>query len=165
MGGARVLEWHVNLDGFVAFEVPEGQASGKYTQVFRSGAVEATDFLGPRDGDMVLPSTAFETRSMEVLRRFLEIAPEHGITPPVFAFLSMVGVRGCRLGLGAGRVMVAGHDRPLVQDVALVPEVVVEDFGANPGRVLRPAFDVVWNAFGLGQSVNYDADGNWAEAR
>ena len=49
MGGARGLDWHVNLDGFVAFEVPEGQGSGKYTQVFRSGAVEATDVLGTRD--------------------------------------------------------------------------------------------------------------------
>jgi hypothetical protein len=41
----------------------------------------------------------------------------------------------------------------------------VEDFGVDPGRALRPAFDVVWNAFGLGQSVNYDADGNWVEMR
>ena len=53
----------------------------------------------------------------------------------------------------------------LTQDVALVPEVVVEDFAVNPGRTLRPVFDVVWNAFGLGHSVNYDADGNWAEMR
>jgi hypothetical protein len=165
MGGAQGLDWHVNLDGFVAFEVPEGQGSGKYTQVFRSGAVEATDVLGPRDGEMVLPSTAFEVRLMELLGRFMEVAPEHGITPPVFAFLSMVGVRGCRLGLGAMRAMVVGHDRPLTHDVALVPEIVVEDFGVDPGRALRPAFDVVWNAFGLGQSVNYDADGNWVEMR
>ena len=159
------MDWHVNLDGFVAFEVPEGQGSGKYTQVFRSGAVEATDVLGPRDGDMVLPSTAFELRSINLLGRFMEVAPEHGITPPVFAFLSMVGVRGCRLGLGARRAMVVGHDRPLTQDVALVPEVVVEDFAVNPGRTLRPAFDVIWNAFGLLRSLNYDDQGNWREYR
>lgn len=160
MGGARGLDWCLNLDGFVAFEVAEGQGSGKYTQVFRSGAVEATDVLDPRDGDMALPSIAFELDLINLLRRFTELAPEHGINPPVYAFLSMVGVRGCGLSLG-GREAIVENPRPLSQDVALLPEVVVEDFGADPGRVLRPAFDVVWNAFGLLRSLNYDEDGNW----
>ncbi len=72
------------------------------------------------------------------------------------------------------RVASRAGERPAAVGAALIdggqkgcslPEIVVEDFGVNPGRAFRPAFDVVWNAFGLGQSVNYDADGNWVEMR
>ncbi len=164
MGGCRGLGWHINLDGFVTFEDAVEQGSGKYTQVFRSGAVEATEVLGPREQDMVLPGTVFELRSIELLARFRDLAPALGIDPPVYAFLSMVGVRGCRLGFG-GMGVIYENDHPLSQDVVLLPEVVMEDFGDDPGRLLRPAFDVVWNAFGLLRSLNYDDQGNWREYR
>ncbi len=164
MGGCRGLGWHINLDGFVTFEDAVEQGSGKYTQVFRSGAVEATEVLGPREQNMVLPGTVFELRSIELFARFRDLAPALGIDPPVYAFLSMVGVRGCRLGFG-GMGVIYENDHPLSQDVVLLPEVVMEDFGADPGRLLRPAFDVVWNAFGLLRSLNYDDQGNWREYR
>ena len=164
MGPCRGLSWRVNLDGFVAFEEAGEQGSGRYTQVFRSGAVEATEVLGPRDNDMELPGIAFELRLIELLARFRDIAPALGIDPPVYAFLSMVGVRGCRLGLG-GMQAIYENDHPLSQDMVLLPEVVMEDFGADPARLLRPAFDVVWNAFGLLCSLNYDDQGNWRAYR
>ncbi len=164
MGGCRGLGWHINLDGFVTFEDAVEQGSGKYTQVFRSGAVEATEVLGPREQDMELPGSVFELRSIQLFARFKDLAPALGIDPPVYAFLSMVGVRGCRLGFG-GMGVIYENDHPLSQDVVLLPEVVMEDFGADPGRLLRPAFDVVWNAFGLLRSLNYDDQGNWREYR
>lgn len=164
MGGCRGLGWHINLEGFVTFEDAVEQGSGKYTQVFRSGAVEATEVLGPREQDMELPGVVFELRSIELFARFRDLAPALGIDPPVYAFLSMVGVRGCRLGFG-GMGVIYENDRPLSQDVVLLPEVVMEDFGADPGRLLRPAFDVVWNAFGLLRSLNYDDQGNWRAYR
>ena len=36
------------------------------------------------------------------------------------------------------------------------------DRDAPVHEVLRPAFDMVWNAFGFIGSRNYDAEGNWA---
>ena len=90
----------------------------------------------------------------------MEFAPAQGINPPVYTFLSLVGVRGCRLGFG-GMGTIYENDHPFSQDVMLLPEVVVEDLGTDPGRLLRPAFDVVWNAFGLRRSLNYDEQGNW----
>ena len=51
-------------------------------------------------------------------------------------------------------------EQGLVDDVVMLPEVVVEDSGEEPYGVLRPAFDMVWNAFGLARSLNYDEDGS-----
>ena len=156
------IDWRLNLDGFLTFSPMNQQGSVGYTQVFRSGAVETASVLTDHEQDMVLPSTAYELRLIKHLKRFGDLAHGLGIDPPVYAFLSMVGVRGCRLDLGVMRAMY-GDDHPLSQDVALLPEVVVEDFRTDPGRLLRPVFDVVWNAFGLPKSLNYDEHGNWTE--
>ncbi len=163
MGGCRGLGWHVNLDGFVTFEDAVEHVSGKYTQVFRSGAVEATEVLGPREQDMELPGSVFELHSIQLFVRFRNLAPALGIDPPVYAFLSMVGVRGYQLGIHGG--VVYEHPYPLSQDMVLLPEVVMEDFGVDPARLLRPAFDMVWNAFGLLRSLNFDDQGNWRAHR
>ena len=51
----------------------------------------------------------------------------------------------------------------LREDMLIVPEVVVETCDVEPVRVLRPAFDRVWNAFGFVRSFNYDEEGQWKE--
>ena len=50
--------------------------------------------------------------------------------------------------------------QPLRQDTLLVPEVVFERYeGLVPETILKPCFDVVWNAFGFSRSLNYDDSG------
>ncbi len=50
-----------------------------------------------------------------------------------------------------------GTDRDFLE----LPEVVAEDYGSDVGRLLRPAFDALWQACGIEQSANYDQAGNW----
>ena len=42
----------------------------------------------------------------------------------------------------------------------ILPEIVIQDRGELPKQVLRPVFDVVWNALGFVRSFNYDKENN-----
>ena len=159
---ARYGGWSVqiNLDGLVTCSVRPPQPSHSYTQIFRSGAAEGVSVLGVRDGRMLLPSTAYEEEVAEFVRRYLEVAVSLEIELPFYVFLSLVGVRGCQLGMSR---RMWPRDDALADDVLTLPEVLVEDREGDPYRVLRPAFDMVWNAFGYSHSMNYDSHGNWRQ--
>ena len=109
---------------------------------------------------MNLPSVAYEEDMMEVLRSYYSFAEAFEIDPPYYLFLSFVGVRGCSFGVGRGRWM---SDEAVVmrQETLILPEVVIQSREDPPHQVLRPAFDMVWNAFGFAASSNYDDQGKW----
>ena len=42
---------------------------------------------------------------------------------------------------------------------------MVEEFGCDPYRIMRPIFDAVWNAGGYERDLNYDEEGNWTNPK
>ncbi len=53
------------------------------------------------------------------------------------------------------------HSRqdPLDRDHILIPEVLADDFTTDLGQLLKPAFDIIWNAFDYPGSAMYGEDG------
>ena len=149
----------INLDGFVTFTGDQDRASRAYTQVFRTGVVEAVSVLYTDEGRMNLPSVAYEEDVMEVLRSYYSFAEEFDIDPPYYLFLSFVGVRGCNFVVG--RRWMSEEAVVLRQETLILPEIVIESRDDPSHQVLRPTFDMVWNAFGFAASSNYDDQGNW----
>jgi hypothetical protein len=150
----------INLDGVVTFSVDSGGANKAYTQLFRTGAVEAVETLAFEEGNVPHLSQGHEADLKDWLDGSLPRLAALGIEPPIYVFLSFAGVRDCRFHwldtrLGPGK---AG---PLHEDMLVMPEVVIEQYGAETASLLRPVFDIVWNAFGLPRSLNYDDKGNW----
>ena len=158
--GASGFDRRINLDGVVNFTGVHGSSSRAYTQVFRSGAVESAAVLRTHDERMLLPCVAYERDVSKFLTNFLGFAGEFEIEPPYFAFLSMVGVRGCEFAAGPATAGPNEGNR-LQEDMLILPEVVFQDRGEKPEQVLRPVFDMVWNAFGFARSFNYDEQNNW----
>ena len=150
----------INLDGFVNFTGAHDGSSRGYTQVFRSGVVESVAVLRSHGDRMLLASVAYEKNVMDFLSGYLTFAGEFEIEPPYFAFLSLVGVRGCEFGVHGTSVWPDEVHR-LREDMLILPEVVIQDRDDKPDQVLRPVFDMVWNAFGLIRSFNYDDQNNW----
>ena len=111
---------------------------------------------------MALPSATFEKDVIRSLADYLEFAARFDIESPYYVFLAFVGVRGCQLA-GARETHWLDERLMLREDVLVVPEVVIEDRYVQPARVLRPAFDRVWNAFGFVRSLNYDDAGERKE--
>ena len=160
--GASGWDLRINLDGLVTWSGPPERASRAYAQTFRTGAAEWVRVLRGRDERMVLPSAAYERDIMRCLADYLGFAAGFDIEPPYYVFLSFVGVRGCQLA-GPRDIRWPEERLMLREDMLIVPEVVVDTCDVEPARVLRPAFDRVWNAFGFVRSFNYDEEGQWKE--
>ena len=158
--GASGWDSRINLDGLLTFTGGGQKTSRAYTQVFRTGVVESVCVLSTYEGRMNLPSVAYEEDVIQVLTNYFAFVDEFEIDPPYYVFLSFVGVRGCRFGVGR-EYWTSDDAQVLRQETMILPEVVIQNRDDQPHEVLRPVFDTVWNAFGFRRSDNYDEQGNW----
>jgi len=156
-----------NFDGLLTFE-PAGNRSTAYTyvQVFQGGIMEALDTgIIQAGGEAKALSREYESELLRSLKTYLKVMNGVGVTTPVFIMLSLLDVKGYRIGgvnnFPFGR---RGQD-PIERDVLVIPEVLLETFEQDVAEVMRCAFDVVWNAAGWPRSMNYDKDGKWVGPR
>ena len=147
----------MNLDGYVLF-TDRGRDSTAYTQVFRSGLVESVAVFEPHEGyPPSLPSGFIEKQVIQALPRFTQALITKDIEPPYFLFLSFLKAQGYQLAT-AERFL----DRSDVltdRDSLILSEVEIEQVGFDPAAVMRPIFDMLWNAFGYEGCSNYDDHG------
>jgi len=157
----------VNFDGFS--NVHQG-ADGKcwsYTQVFRSGAIEAVKVRVVSDlqpGQLYIPTLDFDRWIFERLSDYLSALQRLDVPPPIILMITLQGVRGARLGVAPDSL----DDPPKIErDVLELPECVIEQYGADVDyqRAARPAFDALWNTGGFAQSKHFDATGKWTPPR
>ena len=150
----------INLDGHMTFCSTGGGSTDSYVQKFRTCAVESVLVLADGEGRMYLPSAGSESDVMGFLGEFAGFARELSLEPPYFLFLSFVGVRGCVFGVDRS-MRRPGSSLVFQDDMVVLPEIAMLDRDAPVHEVLRPVFDMVWNAFGFIGSRNYDDEGNW----
>src|SRR5438094_932364 len=133
--------------GLVAFS--GGPQCHSYTQLFRSGIIEtvhASLLNHEVRGIKNIPSIGYERIVLEHLPRCLAVIKELEINPPVAVALSLVNVRGSQM-FASNEYDLYSHYQ-LVQDHLILPEAVVDDAAKEPAKILKPIFDLVWNAFG-----------------
>ncbi|MCG3134759.1 MAG: hypothetical protein HMLKMBBP_02120 [Planctomycetes bacterium] len=152
------VERRWNFDGFLI----TSRGPGAYLQVLRSGAFEsATDRLC-LDGNILLTEIEDQVlaRSGEYLGALRKLSAEG----PAVILLSVLRCRGLQIpGTSFERHRRADH--PIDRDHLLCPDVLVTDYGADLRRVLRPAFDSLWNAVGIRESASYASGGRWHTLR
>lgn len=152
-----------NFDGVLTYSRPQrAEGAEGYVQMFRSGAIEAVDayILGDpmRTGTSHIPSVAYERDLIEATSRYMRLlAATAGVEPPIFAMLSMLGVRGFKIITDY-----AYESHPIDRDNLILPESLLEDYAMEATALLRPAFDVIWQSCGYAASGNYDTEGAWA---
>lgn len=148
-----------NLDGFVLSDSRRDDCLC-YTQVFRSGAVEAVVAFGALTGDTRLLMGGFvEQLAMRVMEDVTAQLHVRGMPAPYVISLSFVDV--------AGYALESRHMRHHVQvcykeEVLILPDLLLETPEAfEPWTVMRPIFDALWNAFEYDGSPHYGPDGRW----
>ncbi|HEY9723844.1 MAG TPA: ATP-binding protein [Oscillatoriaceae cyanobacterium] len=154
--------WLINFDGALAYQSTQGGRAQAYTQVFRSGAIEAVDstFIVEGNGKLWFNSR-YEGEVVETTRSYLELLESLEIHPPYLIALSLVGVNGMVMPEDHGQS--PGH---MVSETDLVlPDFDVETWPLDLHAAFKPVFDMVWQAMGLECSPNYDAAGRWAPRR
>jgi hypothetical protein len=153
--GAKAWNGRYTFDGYLVIASP----MTSYVQVFRSGIIEAVnnsllDVSHP-DYKNQIPSIAFEKNVIDAMQRYLAIQGGLAVALPIFAAITLLRVKGFRM---------SSYDSPsppIDRDDLILPAVLIEDYDADIGRLLRPSFDALWQACGLEESLNYDDQGNW----
>jgi hypothetical protein len=94
------------------------------------------------------------------LQRVITFLQAVTVPPPVCILLTFVGLKDAPLLVDASPgYAIRGFDRDLIR----LPEIVLEDFAADPDpkRLLRPALDVLWQHAGLDSCPYFLSDGTW----
>jgi hypothetical protein len=157
----------ITLEGRLVFS-EFGGSTKSYLHVYRTGIVEAVEgtILNHvhQDGKKNLPSLAYERLILERLPGYISILQTTGIQPPFLIGLSLTDIKGAYIGID--NAWMHDHDlRPVVQQHLVLPEVILQSYTDDILKVIRPSFDLVWNACGLPRSRNFDANDNWAPSR
>jgi hypothetical protein len=158
----------INADGYVSHSALRGDPKGStsYCQVFRSGSLEAvtTNIVRTYRDRLIIPSVWFEQSLIEWTTEALKGLKGLGVNLPIVALLTISGANGVLMAVSDLAVMYAeANSGGLIdRELLVTPDVLFEDWAADPAMVLRPAFDAVWNACGWERSRNYDANGKWA---
>lgn len=157
------LSSKINIDGVVAHRVINPQGSGAYTQLFRNGMIESVRVFPPRSdtGAMVLPSTLYEREIIEFIKEIKRVLTELDIAGPIIILYSLLNVKNVQLGVSNLYLLDEGNGK-FDRDQILVPDMIIEDFSIDEGIALKSLFDLVWNAAGFRESLNYDKNtGIW----
>jgi len=155
----------LNLDGHVAYGGGRnGGACRSYTQFFRNGSVEAVlaDVVreDKQEGKLLL-ADHYEwtlTQENQFFKRLLASLRGVGVQPPVWCFLTIAGVKGARIPTDDH---FPDENRAIDRDTLMLPECVIDDLEVDSSVILRPMFDLVWNASGFTRSFNFDANAKW----
>lgn len=161
--GASGWNHRINLDGRLNFRnVSDGKSHG-YAQLFRNGIIETVAVEALWDGKKIIASQAYEEHIIEALRSYFPALTDLGIPTPAYVFLSLLGVKDYTFAVNPHRLWRENHQAE--RDNVLLPEIVVEQWSDSPELLMRPAFDMVWNAFGFIRSFNYNDEGKWVGQR
>lgn len=150
----------INMDGLLIYSPGRDDRFWTYTQFYRNGIVEAVESLLLNSEKKRIPSFTFEKELLGGLRRYLATLRQLGVSPPINISLALLGVEGFRMGVPDNwdpslRV------RTIDRENLVLPDGLIEDLNQDPSRILKPFFDVVWNACGYSSSPYFDTDGNW----
>lgn len=139
-----------NLDGLLTHTSLNCGKAGGYTQLYRNGIIEAVA------SDMVLsasnsfpcriPWDEFKKELKKAANKYQQLMPELNIEPPIFVFLTLLNLKDFKIAYGQSPCLysVGSIDR----DMLLLPCEVIEEYGTDDEIILKPMFDLIWNACG-----------------
>jgi hypothetical protein len=155
----------INFDGLVAYTYHNNRDNPvDYTQLFRNGAIETVEAdmsgSGP-DGKSFVSSKEVEKSLRANLHRNLTFFDKHGINPPFFGSITLFGVQGKTLATHQHDPHQRDQCDPFDRDIIVFPEFQIDDTAKSIDQILRPVFDLLWQAAGKISCPHFDESGNW----
>ncbi len=160
MGNVRGWGPQYNFDGMMIASTSNQGVVDSYVQMFRNGSLEAALIEPVVEGRKVI-YPAFEHTLREGFLMYRQAFRVLGIDPPYYVALSLLNVGGFTTFPASNPfASLLSHgviDRPHL----LLPEVAVDSEATSLDAIVRPLFDLVWNACGYDRSPSFEADGKW----
>lgn len=151
-----------NFEGVV--NVRGGERGYGYTQIFRTGIIEATKatLVKERNGKKIIFGSTFGKAIFEVLPGYLDGLKALDVPPPLVVMISLQEIYGACLEV---RQYPFDDDSSFYfnRSELLLPEIIIEDYGSTQDyqRAMRPTFDALWNAAGYASSTYFNDDDLW----
>lgn len=157
----RATSWFhsYNLDGVITYAGPgSSQGSHSYVQLYRNGIIEAVEgsMLSNEEKKLVYTTTLVE-ESVLSFKRFFDVYKKLGIDPKIVFYMTLVGVKGFSIPHTEFPDFI-GEIHNIDRDIIFLPEIVIEDYDISPEKILKPNFDLLWNACGFPGCPLYDKD-------
>ncbi len=140
-----------NLDWKV-FYSPWDQTNS-YVQIYRTWIIEAVMCYTNSDQFKVLGYSFYEETIINYLNQYLTILNSFWITAPFYVFLSFTWIKWFTI---TERERWFNHI--YTTEILEVPEMAIEHLNNDLNKLLKPMFDMVWNAFGYTRSFNYNKE-------
>jgi hypothetical protein len=153
----------INLEGIVAYTTYNDPVTRTYTQLYRSGIIEAVesrvlaDYRGTQN--KLLPTVFIEKNVMLYSEAMINFLSGLDFKPPFYVFLTLVGIKGLHIQMPDNYINL--EKMPIPINRLLLPEVIIESTTDSTTKKFRPIFDMIWNAGGHSQSLNFDANDNF----
>lgn len=162
----RAPNTSINFEGFLIYATPDrGDAteSPAYIQLFRNGGIEALATLQERpNGQYQVVGHEMERHIVKIVDALQSFRADIGISGTVLIFLTLV--RFNRVSLFVGEPFLS-MGRGFNRDTMLLPDVVLDrPTLRRTGQILRPIFDILWQAAGFKGSPNYNEQDDWIPA-
>ena len=149
----------INLDGIVSYSRNAENKSYDYAQLFRNGSLESIHVFGTHNNEKFLPSTSCERILIKCINDHRELLSYMGIEFPLTIFVSLIDVKDYEFEI-SGNIW-GFEKRKSDRNNLFFPEQIISRKEDESVTILRPIFDKLWNAFGLGRSYNYNENGEW----
>lgn len=145
----------INYDGLLHYSINSEGKIFTFSQIHRNGIIKAINaHIVASSGFYVFEST--EKKLVESLKNYIELYQKLNISSPIVGYLSYYGMKRTKIAVSQTQV-----SEELKNDNLYLPSFYInntDDF--NAGRILKPIFDIVWNAYGYEKTICLDDDGN-----
>ncbi len=171
-------EQRINFDGLVAYQMND-RGINTYCQLHRNGIVEFLSSSNKMFDEIqnpfsVIPNiietklkviyggkSGYEYYLIRKSMEFLKILKNFKVQPPIYIFVSLVGAKGYRIlyeNTSGEKKITNAIDRNIVS----IPELELKDYNIDLKKHIRFIFDMIWNACGEKQSINFNKNGDWS---
>ena len=158
MGGSSTSHRY-NFHGLVRFRA--GSTCHGYTQLFRTGAIEATKFdIEAEQSGRHFIRLAICNHILQGLDSYLGELKYLGVQCPITIMLTFQNVAGKFVGSNSSQ---GEYENEITESNLSLPSCAIEEYTTKLeiARLLRPAFDAFWNAGGHESCPHYDQNGDW----
>ena len=162
--GLATANWRLNLDGLLTMDADPSGTHSLYVQLFRTGIVEIGygGFVQKTDsGSTEVYASTFDKLLIESCSCFVPRLRELGIFSPLAIFISLCGVKGCRVLKASADPFSIKSDKSYDRDIVAPPEIQVESVPKDWGQELRPLCDMIWQAGNWQGSPFFNKNGCW----
>jgi hypothetical protein len=164
--GNRGYSRRLNLDGLLVGDGQGAYIGDTYTHLYRNGLIEVVTGPGwvfKKDNQKWITSPGYEKPLLDYLPICFRVFKEIDARAPVVVALTLTNARG--LAMDNPRSFPFIQSFLIDRETLALPESVVQDFSIESVKILRPMFDLIWNACGYAESMNFDKEGKWDERR